>query len=104
MGLYVTTGLTMPRKDDRTVLAPLGEYYEDLLAADSAINNRSMSQQGNSLLCAKLQEREEKIKTRVQYLANKRGISFDECWKMCVTGKLEKITPDEWAGMPDKEE
>lgn len=94
----------MPRKDDRTVLAPIGEYYEDLLAADSTINSRSNAVQGSSLLCSKLQEREEKIKARVQYLADKRGISFKECWKLCVTGKLEKITPEEWAQMPFKEE
>lgn len=91
----------MPRKDDRTVIAPIGEYYEDLLSADSTINARSNAVQGSSLLCAKLQERESKIKERVQYLADKRGISFDECWKLCVTGKLEKITPEEWSTMPD---
>ena len=94
----------MPRKDDRTVLAPVGEWYEDLLAADSTINSRSIATQGSSLLCAKLQERYPIIKERVEYLASKRGISFDECWKLCVTSKLEKITPDEWAGMPNKEE
>lgn len=93
----------MPRKDERTVLAPIGEYYEDLLTADSMINARSVAVQGSSLLCAKLQERETKIKERVQYLANKRGITFDDCWKLCVTGKIEKITPDEWADMPYKE-
>jgi hypothetical protein len=42
-----------------------------------------------------LQEREPLIKKRVEYLASKRGVSFDECWKLAVTGKLEKITPDE---------
>ncbi|BAY49049.1 hypothetical protein SAMD00079811_66780 [Scytonema sp. HK-05] len=44
----------------------------------------------------KLQEREQLIRNRVQYLAEKRGISFDECWKLAVTGRLEKITPEEW--------
>lgn len=94
----------MPRKDDRTVLSPIGEYYEDLLAADSTINSRSNAVQGSSLLCTKLQEREAAIKARVEYLAQKRGISFDECWKLCVTGKLEKITPEEWFNMPRREE
>lgn len=90
----------MPRKDDRLNIAPLGEWYEDLLTADSTINSRSVAIQASSLLCAKLQEREPKIKERIQYLANKRGISFEECWKLAVTGKLEKITPEEWAEMP----
>ncbi|KAB8313962.1 hypothetical protein SD81_040240 [Tolypothrix campylonemoides VB511288] len=94
----------MPRKDDRLTVAPLGEWYEDLLSADSTINARSVAVQASSLLGSKLQEREAKIKERVQYLAKKRGISFDECWKQCVTGTLEKITPEEWAEMPGTEE
>jgi hypothetical protein len=94
----------MPRKDDRTVLSPIGEWYEDLLAADATVNARSVAFQGSSLLCAKLQEREKLIKERVEYLAKKRGIPFDECWKLCVTGKLEKITPDEWSNMPGQED
>ncbi len=93
----------MPRKDDRTVLSPIGEWYEDLLNVDAAVNARSTAIQGSSLLCAKLQERQALIKERIQYLADKRGISFDECWKLAVTGKLEKITPDEWSNMPDKQ-
>ncbi len=92
----------MPRKDDRLNIAPLGEWYEDLLTADSVINARSVAVQASSLLCAKLQERESKIKERIQYLANKRNISFEECWKQAVTGKLEKITPEEWADMPNE--
>ncbi|OKH31038.1 hypothetical protein NIES2101_41865 [Calothrix sp. HK-06] len=95
--------MKMPRKDDRCVLSPLGEWYEDLLSADAAINARSMAMQGNSLLCAKLQERYPVIKERIQYLADKRGITFQECWKLCVTGRIEKITPDEWVDMPGKE-
>jgi hypothetical protein len=51
-----------------------------------------------------LQEREPLIKKRVEYLASKRGVSFDECWKLTVTGKLEKITPDEWLDMPNIEQ
>lgn len=94
----------MPRKDDRLNIAPLGEVYEDLLTADSNINARSVAVQASSLLCAKLQERESRIKERVQYLANKRGISYEDCWKQCVTGTLEKITPEEWAEMPGKED
>lgn len=94
----------MPRKDDRTVLAPLGEWYEDLLSADATINARSMSQQGSSLLCAKLQERYPVIKERIEYLANKRGISYDECWKLAVTGRLDKITPEEWVNMPNNDD
>ena len=48
----------MTPKDDRLRIADLGEWYEDLLKIDAAINGRSGSQQVSSLLCAKLQERE----------------------------------------------
>ncbi|MBW4662456.1 MAG: hypothetical protein KME15_27735 [Drouetiella hepatica Uher 2000/2452] len=84
----------MARKD-RLQIPNLGEWYEDLLRVDSLINGRSMPQQGQSLLCAKLQEREEKIKKRVAYLASKRGISPDEMWKQMVLGTYEPITREE---------
>lgn len=92
----------MPRKDDRLTVAPIGEWYEDLLTADSIINARSVSTQASSLLCAKLQEREPKIKERIEYLAKKRGLTYEDCWKLAVTGKLEKITPEEWSEMPSE--
>ena len=62
-----------------------------------------MAMQGNSLLCAKLQERYPAIKERIALPRKKRGITFDECWKQCVTGRFEKITPDEWSQMPYKD-
>lgn len=89
----------MPRKDDRLQLPPIGEYYEDLLSADANINARSYGLQASSLLCAKLQEREAIIRKRVEYLAQKRGISIDECWRLAVIGELPKITPEEWKNM-----
>jgi hypothetical protein len=73
------------RNDQRLTIAPIGEYYEDLLTVDSNINNRSKAQQASSLLCAKLQEREEKIKQRVEYLANKNDLTFDEQWKQLLS-------------------
>jgi hypothetical protein len=85
----------MPAKDDRLRISSLGEYYEDLLAVDSRINDRTPAQQGSSLLCAKLQEREQRIKDRVGYLAWKRGLSFDEMWKQLVQDNYSKITPEE---------
>jgi len=94
-----TLVVTMPRKDDRLTVAPIGEWYEDYLNADATINGRSLAVQASSLLCAKIQEREERIRKRVEYLARKRGIPYDECWKLCVTGKLTQVTPEEWSEM-----
>jgi len=84
-----------PQKDDRLRLSALGEYYEDLLEIDARVNGRTPSQQGASLLCAKLQERELKIRERVDYLARKRGIGGDEMWIRLLKGDYTKITPEE---------
>lgn len=92
------------KKDDRLSLSPLGEYCEDLLAADSAINARTKAVQGSSLLCAKLQEREANIRLRCQYLADKRGISFDDMWRQLVTGLHQKISPEEWLELTELQE
>lgn len=75
------------RNDLRLTISPIGEYYEDLLTVDSKINNRSKAQQASSLLCSKLQEREQKIKERVQYLAEKNGLTFQEQWNQLLAGE-----------------
>ena len=88
------------RRDDRIGMSSLGEYYEDVLEIDARMNARSKAEQARTLVYAKVQEREGKIKERVQYLANKRGISFQEMWDMLLTGNgYEKITPAEYAEM-----
>ena len=84
----------MPRRE-RFSISPLGEYYRDLLEVDSWINARTASTQANSLLCAKLQERESRMKERVAYLAQKRGISPDEMWIQILKGEAEDLSPGE---------
>lgn len=79
----------------RLQVPALGEWYDDLLVIDSWINNRSKVVQAQSLLCAKLQERESKVKERISYLAKKRGISTDEMWSLILSGKAERITSEE---------
>lgn len=90
----------MPKKSERLQVPSLGEWYGDLLAVDARINDRSEPTQASNLICAKLQEREPRIRERVEYLAQKRGIPFEEMWQQLVTGTYERITPDEWAKMP----
>jgi hypothetical protein len=46
---------------------------------------------------------EKKFKSTTFSSVPKKSVSFDECWKLTVAGKLEKITPDEWLDMPDVE-
>jgi len=85
----------MATRDDRPRISEIGEWYEDLLTIDSRINRRSEPQQAASLLCAKLQEREPKIKERVKYLAAKRGVNFEEMWLILLKGDYQKMTLDE---------
>ncbi|MGB3693323.1 MAG: hypothetical protein WBG70_23815 [Spirulinaceae cyanobacterium] len=85
----------MAKKDERLSLPALGEYYDDLLVIDSWINNRTKATQGQSLLCAKLQERESRINDRIKYLAQKRGISANELWVQILKGDAQKLSADE---------
>lgn len=90
--------------DDRIKLTPLGEVYEDLLTLDAAINGRSAGVQATVLLYAKLQEREPRIKERIQYLADKRRISFEECRQQLLTGAFKKISPSEYLKVLEQQE
>ncbi|WP_228055942.1 hypothetical protein [Lusitaniella coriacea] len=83
----------MAKKDERLSLPALGEYYDDLLIVDAWINNRTKATQGQSLLCAKLQEREPRVRDRVEYLAQKRGVSASELWLQILKGEAQKISP-----------
>lgn len=99
----ITKAEAMPKKSDRLQIPPLGEWYQDLLRIDAVINDRSEPSQASALLCAKLQERESRIRERVQYLANKRGIPFDEMWDSILTGTYSKLTPEEYAALKEEE-
>lgn len=85
----------MSPKDDRLRIASIGEYYEDLLEIDSSLTGRTPATQAASLLCAKLQEREPKIKERIRYLAAKRGVSFEEMWLKVLQKDYEKLSLEE---------
>lgn len=77
------------KRDPRFTMPRPGEYYSDLLFIDSWINGRSQGQQACSLLCAKLMERESKIKARVEYLAKKRGMDAEDLWMQILRGEAE---------------
>jgi len=95
----VSTAEVMAPKDDRPRIASLGEWYEDLLAVDAAVNGRSEAQQATSLLCAKLQEREERVKARIRYLAAKRGVTFEAMWLQIIKGEYRKLSAAELADL-----
>lgn len=79
------------KRDPRFTMPRPGEYYSDLLHVDSWINGRSQGQQACSLLCAKLMEREAKIKARIEYLARKRGIDADDLWMQVLRGEAKPM-------------
>ncbi|NES98196.1 MAG: hypothetical protein F6K32_24025 [Desertifilum sp. SIO1I2] len=84
-----------PKKDDRLALPALGEYYDDILTIDAWINNRTKPQQAQGLLCYKLQEREARIRERVEYLAKKRGIDSETLWLQILKGEAERLSPED---------
>lgn len=78
----------MPRTK-RMSIPDIGTFYTDLLLVDAAINSRTAPVQAQSLLCAKLQEREKIIRERVQYIADRDGKPFDDVWKALRDGTYE---------------
>lgn len=84
-----------PKKDSyRLQIADLGEFYLDLLEIDSWIRGNSKASQASSLLCAKLQEREQKIEARLAYLARKRGMDKEELRALIIKGEAERLLPE----------
>jgi hypothetical protein len=83
-------------EEKRLQVPALGEWYEDLLSIDSVVNNRTKVVQAQSLLCSKLQERESLINKRVEYLARKRGLTFESMWDQILTGTYQKLSPEDY--------
>jgi hypothetical protein len=87
----------MPKTTERQYIAYLGEYYDDAWTIEAELKGKTKTIEGASLLCAKLQEREEKRTKMVQYLADKRAISFKEMWRQILTGKYQPLSNEELA-------
>ncbi len=87
--------LTEMAETKRFTVPDLGEWYTDQLALDAWLNNRSKAVQAQSLLSAKLQEREPIIEKRLSYIAQKRGLTPDELRSQILTGKAQQISRDE---------
>ncbi len=87
---------SMAKRDDRLVIAPLGEPYEDLLTIDAFLAGNSIPQQGKSLLSAYLKQKKAYVEEGVRYLARKRGISFEAMWDRILTGQEDKMAPEDY--------
>ena len=95
IGKYILVKPSVARKDERLLVAPLGEYYDDLLAVYAFVTDRTRSTQGNFLLCEKLREEAPKVRESVAYLAKKRGIEPEKLWNQILKGEAKKISPEE---------
>jgi hypothetical protein len=100
--------MTMPKATDRQYMTFPGEYYDDALTVEAALKNRSKPFEASCLLCARLQERKPKRDEMVQYLADKRSISFKEMWNLILSGKYKPLTGEELSKLqeidPESEE
>ncbi len=93
-----------PMATDRFYIAPLGEYYDECLTVEAFIKKRTLANEGNSLLCAKLMEREQKRDKILARLAHKRSITPEQLWNDIVTGRAEHMTRDEFRELLDSGE
>jgi predicted GIY-YIG superfamily endonuclease len=73
---FAPTSNTLIKATERSYISYPGEYYDDAWTVEAALKGRTKTTEGSSLLCAKLQERESRRNQMVQYLAEKRNISF----------------------------
>ena len=73
----------------------IDEVYSDLLTNDAFQRGTSLGQQANSLLGAKLQEREKRIIARNRYLAWLRGVTPSSLWLDVKTGEAKPISDSE---------
>lgn len=77
----------------RVTISDLGEYYYDLLVIEARLKNRTLANESNSLLCAKLMDRAPTRDKMLNHLAWKRGISKEEVIKLLLSGELGPIDP-----------
>jgi hypothetical protein len=85
------------RREERLQIPALGEYYDDLLDLDAELSSRTKVQQAQSLISERLQEKMFGIRERVQYLADKRGITFNQMWGEILAKRGKKTAFTEGA-------
>jgi hypothetical protein len=91
------------KKSERFKMAPLSEFYEDLLRADAFLARNTLPNHAKSLLQAFLTQKEPKIRERIAYLAKKRNISVDEMWDLIQSGNAEQTSKQELTELPEDE-
>lgn len=84
---------------ERFYISKLGEPYTDMLIVEAWLKGRTLANEGNQLLCAKLMQRKEYRDQLVAELARKRGIPFEQMWDDILTGKAESMSTDEYTNL-----
>ena len=82
---------------ERFYIAQLGEPYFDMLKVEAWLKRRTMSAEGNSILCSRLMQRESYRHQLVSELARKRGISYEQMWDDILCDRAVPMTPAEYA-------
>lgn len=77
------------RKDARMTIAPMSEYHFDLLVVAAWLGRRSLAQQATNLICEGLDAQLEEMRSQIQYLSSKRGISAEQLWNEILSGEIE---------------
>lgn len=89
---------------DRFYIAPLGEPYYDILKVEAWLKRRTMSAEANSILCARLMQREDYRRRLVEECARKRGIPFQQMWDDIIYDRARPMTAQEYAAQKDRPE
>ncbi len=84
-----------PLKESKELRFKMGEIYDHILTVDAFHRGVSSAQQANSLLGARLIEREPMVAKRNAYLAWIRGKTPAQMWLDTITGVAEPISTDE---------
>jgi hypothetical protein len=90
-----STNQTMSKKQERLYIQQLGEIYEDELKVRAWLNRSTLSLQAKSDLSTFLNMRRDDTKEKLQIMANKRGISYEELRKAITDGTAEKLVEED---------
>lgn len=82
---------TMSKKQERLYIQQLGEIYEDELKIRAWLNRSTLSLQAKSDLSSFLNMRRDDTKDKLQVMADKRGVSYEELRQAIVDGNIDKL-------------
>ena len=79
----------------RLSIAQLSTIYDELLTLDAWLSGNAKATQARSLLQAKLNEKEGRIRERIALLASRRGVSPEEMVRLIKEGSANDSHIDE---------